>query len=142
MTLAKVVRKGSYQGVSQWGISTSAEITPSKATAAKWAELENAAIGRSKQAKARKLAETVSYRVAIIGIAWQGFKGTYQYSFGHEPTAEEIQRGAGDFQTVLDYETVRITLIRYTDGERRIIKITRPWEHEESIDTYCDVNGC
>ena len=42
MTLAKVVRKGSYQGVSQWGISTSAEITPSKKTARKWAELENA----------------------------------------------------------------------------------------------------
>jgi hypothetical protein len=42
MTLAKVVRKGSYQGVSQWGISTSSEITPSRATARKWADLENA----------------------------------------------------------------------------------------------------
>ena len=42
MTLAKVVRKGNYQGVSQWGVSTSSEITPSRATARKWAELENA----------------------------------------------------------------------------------------------------
>jgi hypothetical protein len=42
MTLAKVVRKGSYQGVSQWGINTSSEITPSRKTAQKWAELENA----------------------------------------------------------------------------------------------------
>lgn len=42
MTLAKVVRKGSYQGVPQWGISTGAEITPSKATAEKWASAENA----------------------------------------------------------------------------------------------------
>ena len=42
MTLSKVVRKGSYQGVAQWGINTSAEITPSRATARKWAELENA----------------------------------------------------------------------------------------------------
>ena len=42
MTLSKVVRKGSYQGVSQWGIDTSSEITPSRATARKWAELENA----------------------------------------------------------------------------------------------------
>jgi hypothetical protein len=41
MTLAKVVRKGCYQGVPQWGISTSAEITPSKTTAKKWATLEN-----------------------------------------------------------------------------------------------------
>ena len=42
MTLSKVVRKGSYQGVAQWGINTSSEITPSRATARKWAELENA----------------------------------------------------------------------------------------------------
>ena len=42
MTLSKVVRKGSSQGVKQWGISTSSEITPSRKTAQKWAELENA----------------------------------------------------------------------------------------------------
>ena len=42
MTLSKVVRKGSYQGVSQWGISTSSEITPNHKTAQKWADLENA----------------------------------------------------------------------------------------------------
>jgi hypothetical protein len=42
MTLSKVVRKGSYQGVSQWGINTSSEVTPSRKTAQKWAELENA----------------------------------------------------------------------------------------------------
>jgi len=42
MTLARVVRKGSYQGVAQWGINTSAEITPSRKTAQKWADLENA----------------------------------------------------------------------------------------------------
>lgn len=37
----KVERKGSYQGVPQWGISGSAEQTPSKATAEKWAQAEN-----------------------------------------------------------------------------------------------------
>ena len=42
--MAKVVRKGSYQGVAQWGINTSSEITPSRKTAQKWAELENARI--------------------------------------------------------------------------------------------------
>jgi hypothetical protein len=41
MTKATVVRKGTYQGVPQWGISTSAEITPSKKTAEKWAQAEN-----------------------------------------------------------------------------------------------------
>ena len=42
MTLTKVVRKGSYQGVPQWGISTASEITPTRATAQKWADVENA----------------------------------------------------------------------------------------------------
>lgn len=46
MNTVKVVRKGTYQGVPQWGISTSAEITPSKATAEKWARLENAALAQ------------------------------------------------------------------------------------------------
>ena len=57
MTLSKVVRKGSYQGVAQWGISTGSEITPSKATAQKWAALENARapLGRSKAARSRKV---------------------------------------------------------------------------------------
>lgn len=43
MKTVKVERKGSYQGVLQWGITGSSEITPSKATAEKWARLENAA---------------------------------------------------------------------------------------------------
>jgi hypothetical protein len=98
--------------------------------------------GRSKAAKARKLAESITYRVAIIGIAWEGFTGTYGYSFDHEPTAQEIKAKAGDFQSIVDYETMRVTHIRYTDGDRRIHKITQPWGREDSIDIYCDANGC
>jgi hypothetical protein len=48
MAQVTVVRKGTYQGVPQWGISTSAEITPSKKTAKKWAQAVNNAI-RDKQ---------------------------------------------------------------------------------------------
>lgn len=43
MKRVHVERKGTYQGVPQWGITGSSEITPSKATAEKWARLENAA---------------------------------------------------------------------------------------------------
>lgn len=39
--LVKVEKKGTYQGVPQWGITGSAEITPSRKTAEKWAQLEN-----------------------------------------------------------------------------------------------------
>lgn len=40
MKQVTVVRKGTYQGVPQWGISTSNEMTPDKKTAEKWAQLE------------------------------------------------------------------------------------------------------
>lgn len=35
----RMVSRGSYQGVPQWGITGSAEITPSRATAIRWAAL-------------------------------------------------------------------------------------------------------
>jgi hypothetical protein len=60
MTLSKVVRKGSYQGVSQWGISTSSEITPSRTTAQKWADLENARILDRERIHAENLARVTS----------------------------------------------------------------------------------
>ena len=98
--------------------------------------------GRSKAAKARKLSESVSYRVYIIGWAWGGFQGTYSYTFSHEPTQKEIEHGAGDFQSVDDYEIVRLRCIHYSDGERRIVKTIRPWANQDSVDIYCDANGC
>jgi hypothetical protein len=61
MTLSKVVRKGSYQGASQWGISTSSEITPSRKTAQKWAELENARVEKpTMKTQAKKINCTIS----------------------------------------------------------------------------------
>jgi hypothetical protein len=38
----RVRRMGSYQGVPQWGITGSSEVTPSRSVAQKWAQLENA----------------------------------------------------------------------------------------------------
>ena len=70
MTLSKVVRKGSYQGVAQWGISTSSEITPSRKTARKWAELENARYSESERIHAENLARVSSpaYRKAQSAV--------------------------------------------------------------------------
>lgn len=42
MKKVKVEKRGSYQGVPQYGITGYAEITPSRKTAEKWAALENA----------------------------------------------------------------------------------------------------
>lgn len=97
--------------------------------------------GRSKAAKARKLATSVSFRVALIGTTWQGFVGTYSYTFNHAPSGEEVVARAGDFQSIHDYETVSVTLIQYTDGERRIVKVVRPWQLPDSVELYCDANG-
>jgi hypothetical protein len=43
VTTVKVERRAPYQGVPQFSISGCAETTPSRATAVKWAALENAA---------------------------------------------------------------------------------------------------
>lgn len=51
--LVKVEKRGTYQGVPQYGITGSAEITPSLATARKWAALENAAQERARFADAK-----------------------------------------------------------------------------------------
>jgi hypothetical protein len=98
--------------------------------------------GRSKAARARKLGESVSYHTYLIGIAWAGFEGTYDYQFDHAPTAEEVKAKAGDFQAIMDFETQAVRTIRYTDGERRIVKTVRPWANEDSVDKYCGANGC
>src|ERR1700690_90819 len=143
MTLAKVVRKGSYQGVPQWGINTASEITPSKATAEKWAQAENAdKVGRSKAAKARKIGESTTYQVHVIGHAWGGFKGTYGYFFDHEPTEQEINAKAGDFESLIDWQIISVRTIQYNDGERRIVSVVRDWHLSDSADFYCDANGC
>ena len=65
MALSKVVRKGSYQGVTQWGISTSSEITPSRKTAQKWAELENARAQTKKMNCAISMARMTIEPIAI-----------------------------------------------------------------------------
>ena len=43
----KVERRGSYQGVSQYGITGCAEITPTRAVAEKWARLARAELARA-----------------------------------------------------------------------------------------------
>jgi len=56
MTNVKVERKGSYQGVPQWGITGSSEMTPNRKTAEKWARLENA-LRQSKAGEALEVHE-------------------------------------------------------------------------------------
>lgn len=64
MKPVKVERKGEYQGVPQWGITGSAEMTPTKATAEKWARLENAA--RKQRGSASTIAALVVVTLFII----------------------------------------------------------------------------
>lgn len=101
----------------------------------------NTHTGRSKQAKARKLSTSTYYQVSLLGIAWQGFTGTYVYTFNHDPTLKEVNARAGDFQHVIDYETIEVKTIQYTDGDRRIIKTVRPWEFYDSEEKFLDANA-
>ena len=121
MTLSKVVRKGSYQGVSQWGINTSSEITPSRKTAQKWAELENA---HNKQAKS-----TWEVIVGNIGTVYSGPNGfeanahfqTYvgQSNSGHGRAAGEdvILMKDGELHREFQGENGRLPICDDCSGE-------------------------
>lgn len=98
--------------------------------------------GRSKAAKARKLGEFTTYRVFVIGHAWGGFKGTYSYTYDHNPTEQFIKARAGDFESLIDWQIMAHRRIVYSDGERTIVTKVKDWQLEDSVDFYCDANGC
>ena len=108
MTLSKVVRKGSYQGVAQWGISTSSEITPSRKTARKWAELENAHVHaqwRVEDEAIRKLERIERFLIA------DGAQASIAYGHGNDAAGPEI-RGLWDaYQIVHNIRTAWIESI-------------------------------
>jgi hypothetical protein len=88
--------------------------------------------GRSKAAKARKLNTSITYRVDLIGWAWGGFKGTYEYTFDHEPSAKEIRSRAGDFESIEDYQVTAEIRTQLADGYQLRHKTVEPWKREES----------
>lgn len=82
----KVERKSPYQGVPQWGITGASESTPSKATAEKWARLENASrtpkVGRTRRAKAVRTRPTFEQACAQY---------VHRYTMDHKPQwAEQL----------------------------------------------------
>jgi hypothetical protein len=91
-----------------------------------------AKLGRSKAAKARKLNVSLNYRVDIIGFTWEGFEGTYSYSFDHEPTSKEIRSKAGDFQEIKDYCITAVRRTQFPDGYRIQHTVVEPWKRDES----------
>jgi|SRR6266851_68640 len=96
------------------------------------------AIGRSKAAKARIIGQSTGYTVNIIGVTWEGYEGTYTYTFPYLPTQHQITQRAGDFQSIKDYETVAVTHTDYVDGYRVRRKIVDHWQHSESADQWTD----
>jgi hypothetical protein len=58
----KVEKKSPYQGVPQWGITGDSEMTPSKATAQKWANAENNAIRAAAAKKVKAVEEGKTYK--------------------------------------------------------------------------------
>lgn len=45
----------------------------------------------------------IACSVKITGQTWQGFDGSIEHAFNHEPSHEEIMAKAGDFQFVTGY---------------------------------------
>lgn len=99
-------------------------------------------LGRSKAAKGRKVNTSIVYRVDLIGQTWEGYDGTYSYSFDHQPTAKEIRSKPGDFQGIKDYSITAVIRTQLTDGYQVRHKIVKPWKREESdLEFFASQNG-
>ncbi len=141
MTLAKVERKGTYQGVPQWGITGSAEITPSRATAEKWARLENATKGHTKTPVIVEIPTFVetTWELRTWGNAKDGFEvndtrsagevsircrvevnnaGTAQEFLSAYPSDSQIRKALnlGRFKIETEGDDVNISVNRARDG--------------------------
>jgi hypothetical protein len=139
MTLSKVVRKGNYQGVPQWGISASAEITPNRTTAQKWAELENARakwIGIHKNAALRHNNDS-HY------IGGSGEYGCLYDSCGVYHTLNDAVDGFADTFSLGHTRKANLKKYRHLDLNPRrdgadyceitVCNCAEPWVHDEQM---------
>jgi hypothetical protein len=98
-------------------------------------------VGRSKAAKARIVSTRTHYVVDVIGYTWEGYVGTYTYDFSTLPTQYQITLKAGDFESILDYQTREEKVIYYTDGRRLIHKTIDAWQKPDSEEKFLDSQG-
>ena len=79
-----------------------------------------------------------TYRVEVLGHIWQPGMGlcglSYTMKQDHEPTPEEIERKAGDFESVTDYRIMRFAPCP-TCGHKKPV-IIRDWKLPESADNW------
>lgn len=94
----KVERKGTYQGVLQWGITGSSEKTPSRKTAVKWAALANAEAGR------RASASSSPTSAEVISALHRDFSGNYAAAARYaETVARQEGRDAAAYRTAAEW---------------------------------------
>lgn len=98
-------------------------------------------VGRSKQAKNRKLSQSTGYRVDVIGTTWAGYESTYTYTFPYLPDATKINLRAGDFQSVDDYQITAVTRVEYVDGHRVRFDVVCEWAKDDSADKFAEANN-
>jgi hypothetical protein len=85
--------------------------------------------------------ESTIYTVRLIGETWEGFTSSYEYTFRHEPTAEEIKSKAGDFQSITDYQVYRQRTVGTWESETTTRELIRNWQNENNAIAYVMAGG-
>lgn len=83
-----------------------------------------------------------TYRLNLIGYTWSGHRASYAYNVNDVPKdALAVKRIAVDFESVEDYEVVKVTHGGDWAHEWTKREIVRAWENETHADVYSELQG-
>src|SRR5271166_5006240 len=87
------------------------------------------------------------HKLNIIGVLWQGVRGAYTYEVRFIPVSDtEVNQLAVDFQSVLDWQVVRIEQSSETVGQKlihtRSEEVVRDWAKPASEDLWAEMEAC
>lgn len=81
-----------------------------------------------------------SFHVNLIGRIWQGQIAAYSYVDSEMPKdARAVLALAGEFQSVIDYQVVKVTRGGEWSHEWTRRKVVREWTEDDSQDAYFDM---
>ena len=61
----------------------------------------------------------MTYTAKVYGRAWAGYMATTEYTFDHAPTKEDIEKKAGDFESLHSAQVTLTQTKRYQAAQLR-----------------------
>lgn len=84
---------------------------------------------------------TRSYQIQVIGQVWAGYDSTYEYTSPTMPDADVVRRMAGDFQSIVDYQVIRIEQSGTWARSVTVREVARGWSLPDSASIFLQGQG-